>query len=434
MDSDLPKTLRLYRGLLSAAVPLTGAVVRRRLKRGKEDPSRIGERRGIASRQRPAGPLIWVHGASVGEVLAVGGLIEQLRAHGITILLTSGTVTSASVIGKRFAPEIIHQYVPYDAPRYVSRFLDHWQPSLALFVESDLWPNVILSCANRRIPMVLVNGRMSQRSFPRWQQFSAAIAALLERFDLCLVQSGLDADRFSSLGARDVVVTGNLKMDVAAPPADQARFDRLISVVRGRPIVVAASTHPGEDELVVAAHRKLTRYFPGLLTVIVPRHPERGEAIARMVAAEGLEPALRSQEHLPSARTDIYIGDTMGEMGLYYRLSPVVFVGGSLVNHGGQNPIEAIKLGGAVIHGPHVFNFTEIYEALDGAGGAARADTAEALAREFGRLLSDAPARQLIANAGAGVVDQLGGALRRTLNALEPYLLQLRLEQGARDA
>jgi len=434
LANSLPMTLRVYRKLSSAMVPLAPALIKRRLKLGKEDPARVGERRGVSADVRPHGPLVWIHGASVGEVLAAAALIERLRELNLRILLTSGTVTSAAIVAKRFPPDVIHQYVPYDSPRYVTRFLDHWRPSLALFIESDLWPNLILASAARRLPMVLINGRMSHRSFPRWRRMSSTIEALLGRFDVCLAQSALDAERFATLGSRNVVTTGNLKLDVPAPPADPAKLERLMSVTRGRPVVVAASTHPGEEEQLVQAHRTLAGFFPSLLTIIVPRHPDRGEAIAGVVAAAGLHGGLRSREELPIATTDVYVADTMGELGLFYRLAPIVFMGGSLVEHGGQNPIEAVKLGASIVHGPHVFNFTDVYEALDTAGGARGADTQDALVQQFGQLLADPHAREAVVAASEQVVEQLGGALERTLSALEPYLLQLRIEMGAANA
>jgi 3-deoxy-D-manno-octulosonic-acid transferase len=228
MANSLPMTLRVYRKLSYAMVPLAPALIKRRLNQGKEDPLRIGERRGMSRDVRPHGPLVWIHGASVGEVLAAAALIERLRALNLRILLTSGTVTSAAIVAKRFPADIIHQYVPYDSPRYVARFLDHWQPSLALFIESDLWPNLILSSAARRLPMVLINGRMSHRSFPRWRRISGTISALLGRFEICLAQSQVDAERFAALGSRNVITTGNLKLDVPAPPADAAKLERLM--------------------------------------------------------------------------------------------------------------------------------------------------------------------------------------------------------------
>src|SRR5450755_2829755 len=245
MANPLPMTLRFYRSLSQAAAPLAPAVIKQRVKQGKEDPERIGERRGLSRDTRPNGPVVWIHGASVGEVLAAASLIERLRALNLRILLTSGTVTSAAIVARRFPPDIIHQYVPYDSPRFVGRFLDHWRPSLALFIESDLWPNLILSSAARRLPMVLINGRMSQRSFQRWRRVSSTISALLGRFDICLAQSQVDAERFTTLGSRNVITTGNLKLDVPAPPADAAKLERLTALTRGRPIIVAASTHPG---------------------------------------------------------------------------------------------------------------------------------------------------------------------------------------------
>jgi len=434
MASSLPMTLRMYQRLASGLMPLAPALIKRRLKQGKEDPARVGERRGLSQDVRPHGPLVWIHGASVGEVLAAAALIERLRDLNLRILLTSGTVTSAAVVAKRFPPDVIHQYVPYDSPRYVARFLDHWKPSLALFIESDLWPNLILAGATRRVPMVLINGRMSPRSFPRWRRMYGTISALLSRFDICLAQSRTDAERFSALGGRDVVTTGNLKLDVPAPPADPAKLERLMAMTRGRPIIVAASTHPGEDEMLVAAHRNLVGFFPQLLTVIVPRHPDRGSSISGLITASGLKPAMRSRDEPPAAATDIYVADTMGELGLFYRLSPVVFMGGSLIRHGGQNPIEAIKLGAAIVHGPHVFNFADVYEALDNSGGARQADTQELLVKQLGQLLADPAMRDKMQHAGSGVVEQLGGALNRTMTALEPYLLQLTIEMGAANA
>ncbi|MFO1111505.1 MAG: 3-deoxy-D-manno-octulosonic acid transferase [Bradyrhizobium sp.] len=434
LADSLPMTLRFYRKLSFAMVPLAPALIRSRLKQGKEDPERVGERRGLSLGTRPHGPLVWIHGASVGEVLAAAALIERLRALNLRILLTSGTVTSAAIVAKRFPSDIIHQYVPYDSPRYVARFLDHWRPSLALFIESDLWPNLILQAASRRLPMVLINGRMSPRSFPRWRRARNTISALLDKFEVCLAQSDTDADRFAALGARNVVTTGNLKLDVAAPPADPARLEKLMAMTRGRPIMAAASTHPGEEEILIETHRRLASFFPKLLTVIVPRHPERGDAVVGLVAAAGLRSAQRSREQLPAANTDIYVADTLGELGLFYRLAPVVFIGGSLIEHGGQNPIEAVKLGAAIVHGPHVFNFSDVFEALDNAGGARRADSQEALVKQLGQLLADPKACETQAAASRRVVEQLGGALEKTLAALEPYLLQLRLEMGAANA
>jgi len=239
MASSLPMALRVYRRLSTAMVPLAPALIKRRLKLGKEDPARIAERRGLTRDARPHGPLVWIHGASVGEVLAAAALIERLRALNIRILLTSGTVTSAAIVARRFPADIIHQYVPYDSPRYVARFLDHWRPSLALFIESDLWPNLILSSAARRLPMVLINGRMSHRSFPRWRRVNATISALLGRFDICLAQDDEIAERFRTLGARDVRAIGSLKADAPPLSADPQHLDALRLAIANRPVLLA---------------------------------------------------------------------------------------------------------------------------------------------------------------------------------------------------
>jgi len=430
MPERMTLLLQCYRNALRALTPLAPQLVAQRLKRGKEDEARRSERYGIAGVVRPNGQIVWIHGASVGEVLAAAALIERLRGLGFRVLLTSGTVTSAEIAAKRFAGDVIHQFIPYDFPRFAERFLDFWKPSLALFVESDLWPNLVMVAAQRRIPMMIINGRLSQRSFDRWRHARSTISALLGRFDLCLAQSQGDADRFTELGCPRVVMSGNLKLDVPAPPADQAKLDRFGALTRGRPLIAAASTHQGEEEIVIDIQRRLRERLYGLMTVIIPRHPHRGEGIARLAAAQGLRVAVRSHEQTPSSQIDIYVADTVGELGLFYRAVPIVFMGGSLVPHGGQNPIEAIKLGAAILHGPHVHNFADLYAELDRAGGAIRVDDDEALLRHVGSWLTDAPVRRRASEAAKQVVAAQGGALERTLATLEPYLMQLRLEAG----
>ena len=434
MASDLPPSLRVYRGLSQVAAPFASPYINNRVKRGKEDAERVGERKGLSKVARPAGPLVWIHGASVGEILAVAALVERLRAMNIGILLTSGTVTSASMVAQRFPPEVIHQFIPLDSPRFVARFLDHWQPSFALFVESDLWPNLILAGAERRIPMIVVNGRMSQRSFQKWRILPGMMRTLMGRFEMCLAQSQGDADRFAALGSPHVFNTGKLQVDVPAPPADPEKLEQLKAAVQGRPVVVAASTHPGEEEHVFAAHRQLARYFPALLTLVAPRHPERGEGVSQLAGSLGLRTGLRSRAELPVASTEVYVADTLGELGLFYRLTPIVFMGGSFVNMGGHNPVEAVKLGAATIHGPNVGNWSEIYDALGAAGGARLAESGEALVKHIGLWLDDRAAQQRASTAARNVVDRLGGALDKTMAALEPYLLQRRLEGGATHA
>jgi 3-deoxy-D-manno-octulosonic-acid transferase len=426
----MPLALRLYRlASKAAAATLAPRLLTWRLKRGKESPARLTERYGEASLPRPAGPLIWINGASVGEMLAVIPLIERLRAKNFAVLMTSGTVTSAELAERRLPAGAMHQFIPLDAPQFVGRFLDHWRPNLALFVESDLWPNLIVDCSDRAIPLILVNGRVSERSFKRWQFLPRAIAALLGRFDLCLAQSNADAQRYGALGAQQIRSIGNLKLDVPAPPADPPTLSKLSGIVLTRNVVAAASTHASEENEIIAAHRRLREKYPTLLTIIAPRHPERGPGIAEAAKGAGLSVALRSRGDLPKADVDVFVADTLGELGLIYRLAPIVFMGGSLASRGGQNPIEAIRLGAAIVHGPHVWNFAEIYASLDAAHGAELVADEESLTRCLAGWLANPTARKAVADAAAATVEKLGGALDRTVTAIEPYLMQLQLEQ-----
>ena len=261
------------------------------------------ERRGVTALERPDGPLVWVHGASVGELLAILPLVERLRAADFAVLVTSGTVTSANLARDRFPPDVIHQFIPLDTPRFVAQFLNRWQPSLGLFTESDIWPNLILAAGKRRIPLIIVNGRVSERSFHRWRAFQGTAKALLSRFDLCLAQSGLDASRLTQLGAAQVEVTGNLKLDVPAPPIDNDKLKALKDVIGNRPMVAATSTHPGEEEAVIEAHRWLRQSFPGLLTIIVPRHPQRGRDVYNLRSApDRFRPCARNASCRTSTR------------------------------------------------------------------------------------------------------------------------------------
>ena len=431
MPNTLPLALRAYQLGSALGTPIASQLLTRRQKRGKEHPERLRERLGQPSMPRPKGPLVWVHGASVGEMLATIALIERLRAQDFAVLVTSGTVTSAALAEQRLPNGVTHQFIPLDAPRFVRRFLDHWRPGLALFVESDLWPNLICSCAKRKIPMIIINGRLSERSFKRWRRVPGVIAALLNQFDLCLAQSATDAERYAKLGAPRVSATGNLKLDVPALPADEAALRRLKDIVGNRPVMLAASTHAGEEAAIIGAHRRLRAKFPSLLTIVVPRHPARGESIAEEAKGAGLSAALRSRRAQPMPDIGIYIADTLGELGLMYRLAPIVFMGGSLASHGGQNPIEAIRLGAAIIHGSQVWNFAEIYAALDAARGAQPVADEEALATRLGAWLADPAARQAAADAAAATIKKLSGALERTWTALDPYLIQLRLEETA---
>jgi 3-deoxy-D-manno-octulosonic-acid transferase len=433
MAERVPLLLSGYRLATAALSPLAPLLLHYRLRHGKELPQRLPERWAQTTIARPPGPLIWVHGASVGEIIAAVALIERLVGQGFNVLLTSGTVTSAELASQRMPPSVIHQFVPLDVRRYANRFLGHWRPDLALFMESDLWPNLILAADARGIPLVLVNGRLSENSYRRWRRAPRTIGALLRRFQLCLTQSQEDARRYAALGAA-VNITGNLKIDVPPPPASPAALAALQGAAGRRAVVAAASTHAGEEAVLIEVHRQLRGQHPDLLIIVAPRHPLRGAEIAAAAAAGGLRTRLRSRGEPPEADTDLYILDAVGELGALYRVAPIVFMGGSLATHGGQNPIEPAKLGAAILHGPHVWNFAEIYAALDASNGAREVRDAGALAARLQDWLADPAARRKTAMAGQRIVDALGGALERTLTALEPYLRRLKPRGGAGDA
>lgn len=416
--------LKAYRGLTAAAVPMLPFWLKMRERQGKEDASRRGERYGIASAARPAGRLAWVHAASVGETNVALPLIQALgeARPDLSFLLTTGTVTSAGLAERRLGPRGVHQYVPLDSPRYARRFLDHWRPDLAIFTESEIWPNLILETAGRAIPLALVNGRISHRSFSRWRRNAGMAQPLFNRFAVVMAQNERFARWFALLGARDVRVTGNIKIDSPPPPVDAAELERLRGEIADRPMLLAASTHPGEDEIVAVAHRLLAERHPRFLTIIVPRHPERGQQIADMLTAQGLCSRRRALGERPDAAADVYIADTIGELGTYYALAPVAFIGGSLVKHGGQNPIEAVRHDSAVLCGPNTFNFTDAYDALLKAGGAEVVADANALAAAAGRLVSEPQALAAMRRGAENALAGLAGALQRSTDALLPLV------------
>ncbi|MCE4222864.1 3-deoxy-D-manno-octulosonic acid transferase [Methylobacterium sp. C25] len=428
---SLPVTLRAYRFGLYLGEPAVAGLLAWRSRRGKEDPGRLPERRGRPGRARPAGNLVWMHGASIGESLSLIGLINGMIERGFSVLVTTGTKSAAELLGSRLPPGAVHQYMPLDAPRWIERFLDHWQPDLAVLAESEIWPNTVISLHRREVPLILVNGRMSERSFKGWARSPRTAEALLARISICLVQTKDDAERFLRLGAPRVKVVGNLKYDSAVPPADAQQLAYLGDMVGDRPVWVAASTHPGEDEVVAEAHTLLKQRLPNLLTVIVPRHPRRGEEVAACANAAGLRTSRRAKNGRPQASIDLYVADTLGELGLFYRLSRLVFLGGSLVPHGGQNPIEPVRLDTAILHGPNVANFSEPYRALDAAGGALTVTDARDLAAAVGELLADHRRIDVMAQRGHAALLPFEGAVLRTLAVLDPFVAQLKLAARA---
>jgi 3-deoxy-D-manno-octulosonic-acid transferase len=425
--------LKIYRGAMSIVRPLAPLLLKLRERYGKEDPRRRSERLGRPSAARPQGVLCWVHAASVGETNAVLPVIEGLCASrpGLSILLTTGTVTSAGLAERRLPERCLHQYVPLDAPQYAARFLDHWRPDLAIFTESEIWPSLILATSARSIPLALVNARLSHRSRQRWQRNQSAAYPLFGRFDVVLAQNERLASDFSALGGRNVRAVGNLKIDAPPPPIDLAELERLRQALNGRPGFVAASTHEGEEEIIAEAHRELARDFDGFCTIIAPRHPERGTAIAERLRELGLSVVQRSSGALPNARTDIYVADTIGELGTLYALSGIGFIGGSLVDRGGQNPIEAVRHGVAVITGPHWQNFGDAYRALIQDKGAIRVNDARSLAVAVTHLLQSPQETAQMRMGATQALATLSGALEKTVAALLDYLPDERLKRAS---
>lgn len=416
--------IAVYRGATAVAEPLVRLYLRLRLRRGREDPLRSPERRGMASAPRPDGPLIWLHAASVGEAQSALSLIERLLAMraDVRMLVTSGTVTSARLLGKRLPARAIHQYVPADVRRWVRRFLAHWRPDLAIFVESEIWPNLVSETAQRGIPVILVNGRLSARSFGRWSRAPAMAGALMRSFALCLGQTERDRERFAALGAVRTSCLGNLKYSAEPLPADAAVLNGLRDAIGTRPVWLAASTHPGEEEMVAAVHLALKGDNPGLLTVIVPRHPERGDEVAAMLRQRGLVVCRRSKGEAVGAGCDVYLADTLGELGLFYRLAGISFIGGSTANLGGHNPLEAAQLDCAVIHGPDMANFSVVAADLEAAGAALSFRDEKGLIAAVNRLLSDGEERKRLAAAARKVSQRNADALDRIADALAPFV------------
>jgi len=365
--------LRLYTTATTLAAPLLRRMLRTRAARGKEITARLPEREGITALPRPDGRLVWVHAASVGETMSVLPVLRELAARG-PVLLTTGTVTSARLAAERLPAGALHQFVPLDVPAWVARFLGHWQPDAAVFVESEIWPNLLRGCDARGIKRVLLNGRISARSTSNWRRVPHLAQRLLGGYAAIHAQSATDAANFSTLGAPNVLEWGNLKFFASPLPVDDAALAALEAQIPG-PVWLAASTHPGEEELVATAHATLLAEYPSIVTIIVPRHPERG---AEVVALCGNAPR-RSLGQAP-VPGKIYIADTLGELGLFFRLAPFAFIGNSLVGFGGHNIIEPALLARPVLAGPHLENFTEAAQRLTEAQALVQVEDAAALA------------------------------------------------------
>ncbi len=415
-----PLGILAYRATMSVLAPAAPLILRRRSERGKEDRDRSAERLGYASTPRPKGKLAWVHGASNGECLAALPLVEKLTSIGVSVLMTSGTVTSAEMMIPRLPQGAVHQFVPIDTPGATRRFLEHWRPDAALFVDSDLWPNLILGAKASGARLALVNARMSQRSFESWRWARKTVGSVLSSFDVCLAQDEAIAARFRNLGARDVRVVGSLKEDAPPLPFDATRLSALKSAIGNRPVLLAAQTHPGEDETILPAHDILRRTYRDLLTILVPRHPARGADIAML--CDKRPSARRANGDTLMPDTAVYIADTMGELGLFYRLTPFCFVGGTLVPAGGHNPLEPARLHCAVMAGPHVANSQTAFDAVLGAQGTGLVKTSTDIADFAAGLFADPAKAKNLGDAAAKGAASLGGAVAKTVAVAQELL------------
>jgi len=408
---------RSWAGLAPLAAPLLRRNLAARAGRGKEVATRLGEREGFGA-GRAAGPLLWVHAASVGESLSALPLLRELavRAPALGFVVTTGTVASAELLPARW-PEGVraaHRFAPLDVPGWVARFLDGWRPDAAVFVESELWPNTLAALRARRVPTLLANARFSERAARRWGRFAPGLLReMLAGFAAVWPQTDGDAARLRARGAHAARVHGNLKWAADPLPGDAAALATLRAQVGARPVFLAASTHPGEEASVLAAHRALLPRHPGLLSIVAPRHAARGAEVLAAIAA--VPHARRSLGAGPPPGAGIYVADTMGELGLFYRLASVAFVGGSLVPHGGQNPLEAARLGCPVLLGPHHWNFADIVPPLLAAGAARLVPSAAHLAPLADAVLRD-PAP--MGEAGRRVAAQSGEVAARMADAL----------------
>jgi 3-deoxy-D-manno-octulosonic-acid transferase len=406
-----------WAGAASLAAPVLRLGLHRRVQRGKELADRLAERRGVDETVRPEGTLLWLHAASVGETVSVLPVLALLPAD-VTVLLTTGTVTSAALLGQRLPAmglesRVIHRFAPLDVPAWAARFLDHWRPDAAAFVESELWPNQLAAARSRGIPLMLLNGRLSERSAASWARVPAFAKAVLGSFAHIHARSEADAVRFRALGALAVETPGDLKLAAPPLPVDSNTLESLRELLAGRPVWLAASTHPGEEALIAAAHRSLQPAHPGLLTLIAPRHPERGPEIAAALAAP-----MRSAG-APPPDEGIWIVDTLGELGLWYRLAPIAFVGRSLLPPGGgQNPLEPARLGCAVAVGPYTGNFTDHVSLLRDPGGLEELSGPDDLAPWVAALLADPDRRRRMGEAGAAAAQRHADLPARTAAAL----------------
>lgn len=416
--------LFLYRALIILLSPFILLWLGVRLLRKKEDKARFGERLGFSKKARPKGRLVWIHGASVGECLSVLPLVKKLieENNDLSVMVTSGTLTSAALMATRLPKKAFHQYVPVDFPWAAKRFVTHFKPDAVLWIESEFWPNLLREVNRQNIPLVLINGRISDRSFARWQKAGGMMKAVQSLFTLSFGQTKEDARRLKVLGAQNVESVGNLKFAAVCPPFDLKELKSMKKIIGDRPCWCMASTHSNEEEMGAYVHMQIRKEYKNLLTIISPRHPNRGDEIEKMLKKKGLVVARRSRGESITSKTDVYLADTIGEMGLIYQLAVYVFVGGSLVEFGGQNMLEPMRFRRAVFIGPYAFNFREIVAKAKKEKALIEVKNKEALVKQLlACLLKPADAEKMsvraerLATSEMSVLDRVYGILHERI-------------------
>lgn len=399
--APLTLTYQVYRALTALAAPLARRAARKRFDARQGPTARFNERTGHASMLRPTGCLIWLHAVSVGEFLSVLDLVRELATTGAHILVTTTTSSAADLAAQRLPDGVIHQFSPLDTPQAVRRFLNHWQPDLAVFVESEIWPNQIVMAHKRGIPLALINARLSSSSLKQWQKLPKSARALLTRFDRIMTQAEPTRQALKALGATcdHLTTTGDMKAAAAALPVDRAKAKTLSDQTTDRLLWVASSTHDGEEEDISAAHHIVTTQHPDALLILVPRHPERGDQVAATLKAKGWNTARRSNGDPITQTTQIYLADTLGETGLWYARAPIVFVAGSFTAVGGHNPYEPAHFDCAVLHGPQFANFALAYGDMAAADACVEVKNADDLGHTVSQLFGTARLSTLQSNA-----------------------------------
>jgi len=423
----------LYRALTDVSAWPIRLWLRLRALRGKEEPLRLDERRGVSQIPRPPGTLVWCHAASVGESTALLSLISRLQdREATTVLLTTGTTSSARIMAERLPDSTIHQFAPWDRRGWVARFLNHWQPDLAIRMESEIWPNTIGALRDGDVPVAVVSARLSDASARGWHRARGFAKSIFEQLTLVLAQSAEHGKRFSALGAPEVTVTGNLKLCAAPLPAPKRAQDALRAAIGQRPVWLAASTHSGEEAIAFDIHAALKNTFPDLLTIVAPRHPERRGEITKELEQRALRYVHRSTGQVPDPDDDIYIVDTFGDLGVLFSVVPVVFMGKSLTSHGGQNPLEPIRFGCAVVFGPYMENFEDLAPSLTMREIAVQVDSAQGLSDTVRLLLGNADQRAKMQEAATGFLRDGELILDSTVHKLEGLLSRVDTDQELR--